>query len=273
MKTHRFRAPLACLTMVLIALGACGDAERASDAARMSMSIAIPAPEYRGLSTDTNQQIEQLRAVSLVVMVCDDVTAVTTVPCNRREARTYHVQHTFSLTGDSGSETLSVPPGTNQVIFAQGLNTQGDVTYHGYATMAVIQPRAEYVVPMTLVQIRFANLPPPEAPVILEPENNTNVLHPQDLVIRGSRQQNTVLRVKAHRDLIGKAYVEYNGPQAGYSQETDPDDETQLLWTLAISPARIGSLELYTFQSIRAGQYSPEVTRSYRFCASTGCPP
>ncbi len=285
MRTLRRSAAVFLLT----ALGACAPAaDPGPDAARLAVELVIPAPEYRGYALDTTAELAKLTPRQLVVMICEDVTGFTDVPCNRKEPASYNALKTFNIEGLSeGTETLKAPPGTKQVIFAQGLNND-IVTYQGYVTMPVILPRGVYPVTLVMTQTDFAELPPPAAPVITQPSGERAEIafvdtSPADGVadqttyeFKGTRESGTFLRVRADAGFLGSPRRDFSGND-NPSLYTETDDGNTVTWSLKVpitSSMQRGKRYVFTFDVARNGRndYSPEVTRYLSLCTSGFCP-
>ena len=237
MALRPWRMPAVLMAALIGLMAGCGTLEDETlPQAGLSVQIDIPAPylPYAAMTT----ALAALEPTSLAVMVCNDITDSTPVPCNRGDARTYNAFRSINLTPgmDDSSGGLEVPYGEHQVVFVQGINADRTVTYQGYATLPTIKPRAHYTVEISLAQVAFPPRLPPEPPVILSaPDNPYNPGdHNNKIVITGEREGETRMKVVATpTTLLGGAPF----------RNLDPNDEIyseellgngRISWTLTL---------------------------------------
>lgn len=266
------------LGLLLAAIVACGPSGSAPDAARVALNVSIPAPVWRGYAYDPTAELQKITPTTLVVLVCDDITKKGfDIPCNRDNADTYNARQEFRLDPPNpGRGSMHVPPGVEQVVFAQGIAQIG-VTYQGYVTLPVIQPRQSYSVELKLVQVRFADLPPPEPPNVIVPPSTTKVDVPfgtNTFTFEGTREAGTRLRVQ--QSVLLGGVKEFMGSEPGLYEEAESGGVTAWTLHLPLSSGQRPQKYIVTFEVAREGEnrYStPIVQRTLSLCSSSNvCP-
>ncbi len=277
------QARLALATAFLL-IAACGDQPPAIDkTAALNLNLTVEGVDLRPYAADETAAIlESVQPISIQFLVCDNIELNEQIRqfC-ALDANNYNYEERVSVSGNSGTlEILGIPAARDQVVIAQGIAADDKVTYQGFVTIPVLEPRGVYPVALTLKQTAYPPLPPPEAPVLTSPASTpfTIATGVTSFTFEGTREAATYIRITAPTAFGLGNFVEYSQSKAPY-EETEFSDRIEWSFPVNVDPNRldrtIARSYVFTFEAARDGEdkFSEKTTVTMHVCDVNGnCP-